>query len=222
MNTYIPTPWVLLRYVPVIGAARMPTRLSILVILGMSVLVAFALRALRARARRPWMPPVLVGGLLLVELMPAPREIHHVRVPEFYKRIAADPRQVRVLHLPFGLRDGMSSTGDYSPSAQFLQTFHGKPLVGGYLSRLPAGGVNRYRRIGLYRTLIDLSERLPVDAATLESTIEEAHLQRRGLQIAYVVVDTTRASPQLVEFAKSALDLQRVATEEGQELYIVR
>jgi hypothetical protein len=221
-NTYIPTPWVLLRYLPVVGAARMPTRLSILVILGMSVLLAFAVRALRIRSRRPWVPATVVGGLLLVELMPAPREIHRVRVPAFFKQVAADPRDVRVLHLPFGLRDGLSSTGDYSPSAQFLQTFHEKPLVGGYLSRLPADGVNRYRRVRFFRLLIDLSERLAVDATRMESAIEEAHLQRRGLQIGYVVVDTTRASPQLVEFAKSALDLERVATEEGQELYIVR
>jgi hypothetical protein len=222
MNTYIPTPWVILRYLPVIGAARIPTRLSVLVILGTAVLLAFAVRALRARASRPWVPPVLVGGLLLVELMPAPREIHHVRVAGFYKQIAADPRPVRVLHLPFGLRDGLSSTGDYSPSAQFLQTFHGKPLVGGYLSRLPAGGVSSYRRIRLFRLLFDLSERRPVDSVRMESAIEEAHLRRLGLQIGYVVVDTTRASPQLVEFAKSALDLQWVATDEGQQLYIVR
>ena len=32
--TYIPTPWALLRYLPIIGAARTPTRLTILVMLG--------------------------------------------------------------------------------------------------------------------------------------------------------------------------------------------
>jgi hypothetical protein len=223
INTHVPTPWVLLRYLPVVGAARMPMRLSILVTLGVAVLMAFAVRALRARSQRPALTAAVVGGLLVVELMPAPREMHHISVPSFYARVAADPRDVRVLHLPFGVRDGLSSTGDYSASAQFLQTFHEKPLVGGMLSRLPPGGVNRYRRIRLYRVMMDLSEGRPVSAERMEAVIEETHLQRRGrLQIGYVVVDTTRTSPQLVEFARSALDLRWVATEQGQALYIVQ
>jgi len=221
-NTHIPTPWALVRYLPVIGAARAPTRLTILVMLGVSVLLAFAVRALRARSARPWVPACLVGGLLLVELAPMPREMHFVRVPRFFSTIAADPREVKVLHLPFGLRDGLSSTGDFSAHAQFLQTFHEKPILGGYLSRLPSDGVARYRRVRLFRLLFDLSERRPVEAERIEGAVEQAHSEAAGLKIGYVVVDTVRASPQLIAFAKSALDLERIATEEGQELYIVR
>ncbi len=221
-NTHVPTPWTLLRYLPVIGAARMPTRVTILVMLGVAVLLAFAVRALRERAARPWIPPVVVGSLLLVELLPAPRPIHSARVPAFYATIAADPREVRVLHLPFGLRDGLSSTGDFSAYAQFLQTFHEKPIIGGYLSRLPSGGVRKYRRVRLFRLLFDLSERRVVSAERMEAAIEQAHAEALMLKIGYVVVDTTRASPQLIGFARSALDLQRIATEGAQELYIVR
>ena len=49
--TYVPTPWTLLRYVPVIGAARMPQRMVALVMLGLAILLAFALRELRSRLR---------------------------------------------------------------------------------------------------------------------------------------------------------------------------
>jgi hypothetical protein len=222
MNTHVPTPWALLRYLPVIGAARMPTRFTILVMLGCAVLLAFAIRALRARYPRSWLPVPIVGCLLVLEMMPTPRPVHHAKPPQLVETIAADPRHVKVLHLPFGLRDGLSSTGDFSAYAQFLQTFHEKPLVGGYLSRLPAGGVSRSRRIRVFRVLFDLSERLPVSAERMEAAIEQAHIDAPGLQIGYVVVDTTRASAQLVEFARSALDLQLIATEQGQALYIVR
>jgi hypothetical protein len=221
-NTHIPTPWALLRYVPVLGAARMPTRLTVLVMLGASVLLAFAVKALRERARRPWMAAAAIGALLLIELMPAPRVVHNARPPSFTATIAADPRDVRVLHLPFGLRDGMSSAGDFSAYAQFLQTFHQKPLVGGYLSRLPSRGVPNYRRYRLFRLLFDLSERRPVSAARMESSIEQVHAELPALKIGYVIVDTTRASEQLVAYAKSALDLEWVATDQGQALYIVR
>jgi hypothetical protein len=156
--------------------------------------------------------------------MPAPRPIHAAFPPSFVEVIKADPRPIRVMHLPFGLRDGLSSTGDFSPYAQFLQTFHEKPLLGGYLSRLPKDGVTRYRSVRLFRLLFDLSERKPVDSARMEAAIEHAHAvdEARALQIGYVVVDTHRASPQLFAFARSALDLEWIATEDGQALYIVR
>ena len=82
--------------------------------------------------------------------------------------VAADPRPVRVLSLPFGLRDGLSSRGNYSSSSQFYQTFHEKRLVGGYISRLPGDSVERYRRNTTLRVLLRLSEGTPVEPELYE------------------------------------------------------
>jgi hypothetical protein len=51
--TYIPTPWAVLRYFPIVGAARMPPRMSLLVMLGVSMLLAMAVHSLRQRSSRP-------------------------------------------------------------------------------------------------------------------------------------------------------------------------
>jgi hypothetical protein len=91
VQTYVPTPWSLLRYVPVLGAARMPTRFSIMVMFGLAVLTAIAIRDLRERWRRPGIATAIVAALLLVELTPAPREVHSAHVPSVYNIIAADP-----------------------------------------------------------------------------------------------------------------------------------
>ena len=77
VNTYIPGPWALLRYVPVIGLARTPTRFAIVAALGLAVLLAGALAALGERwpQRRRAIGAVAVV-LLVFELWPAPRTLY--------------------------------------------------------------------------------------------------------------------------------------------------
>lgn len=220
--TYVPTPWALVRYIPGIGAARMPTRLAVLVMLGAAVLLALAVRQLRARARRPWMPAVAVGGLLLLELLPAPRTLHPAHAPAFVEVIARDPAPRRVMHLPFGLRDGMTSVGDYNAVSQFYQTVHEKPLLGGYLSRLRLRDVELYRGVPLLRVLLGLSEGAAVSSDEIDRALASAPRDRPRLNIGYVIVYGDRASPQLVSVAKSALDLEFVASEGDQQLYRAR
>jgi hypothetical protein len=218
-QSHIPTPWAILRYFPVVGAARMPTRFSVLVMLGAAALLTAAVTALRTHSRRRSLPVMAVTSCLLLELSPAPRTIHPVRIPSFYDRIAADPRPVRVLTLPFGLRDGTSSDGNFSASTQFYQTVHEKPLLGGYLSRLPRRRLGIYRRLHSLSVLIDLSAGRHVSAERMERAIERAHLYPPRLDVGYVVVYPDSVSPQLLSFARALFDLQFVTADEGQELY---
>ncbi|MBA3295591.1 MAG: hypothetical protein H0U19_01540 [Acidobacteria bacterium] len=217
--TYIPTPWSLVRYVPVVGAARMPQRVAILVMLGMAVLAAYALRDLRSRTKRPWIITVAATVVLLFETLPAPRTLHSAAVPSVYRIIAADPRDVRVLDLPFGLRDGLSSYGNATAASQFYQTVHEKPIMGGYLSRLPKNRVARYRARRVMRVLMDLSEGRPVAPARLERAILRARENRVEHNIGYVVMDSSRCSPELTAFAERAFDLAFVAADGPFRLY---
>jgi hypothetical protein len=224
--TYVPTPWTLLRYVPVIGAARMPSRMVAVVMLGLSVLLAFALRELRARlrdtgqsSRRAGALTALVAGALVFEMLPAPRVLHSAAVPSVNRIIAADPRPVRVLNLPFGLRDGMSSHGNASASGQYFQTVHEKQLLGGYLSRLPRHKVQQYRRIQVTRVLMDLSEGRLVSRWRRQAAIVQAHALVPTLAIGYVVVNTDGTSRELLEFAREAFDLTLVAADGPYVLY---
>ncbi len=219
INTYVPTPWALLRYLPVVGAARMPTRFAILVMLGASMLLAHALRDLRARWRRPSLATAAIGGLLMFELLPAPRVLYSAAVPSVYRIIADDPRAVRVLNLPFGLRDGLSSYGYTSSTWQYYQTVHEKSLLGGYISRLPRMSVDYYSRQRVTKTLMRLSARLPVVEDEVSAAIAYAHEIRSELNVGYIVVDTGLASPELVAFALKAFDPTYVAADGNSVLY---
>jgi hypothetical protein len=217
--TYVPTPWALLRYLPIVGAARMPTRITILVMLCGSMLLAMAVHHLRGRSRRPQLVAAAIAVLLLFELLPAPRTLHSAEIPTAYRIVAADPRPVRVLSLPFGLRDGLRSRGNYSSSSQFYQTFHEKRLVGGYISRLPGGSIETYRSISTVRVLMRLSEGTPVEPELYSRALERAERTLNRLQIGYVVIDTSRTPPELVTFAQRAFSLTFVHHEGSLDLY---
>jgi len=219
VSTYIPTPWAVLRYLPLIGSARMPTRIAVLVSLGMAMLLAMAVQRLRADARRPALFTAVVAVLLVAELLPGPRLLASAKVPEIVDAISTDPRDVRVLHVPFGLRDGLSSRGNYSTNYQYFQTVHEKRLVGGYLSRLPAGAVSQYEDVPPLAALMDLSEGRDVPADTIRRAIDAAHRNRRRLNVGWVLMDKERATERAVEFAVRAFDLQRIGGDGRWQLY---
>jgi len=221
VQTYVPTPWAVLRYLPVIGAARVPTRFSIMLMFGIALLVAVAIRDLRRRWRHPAAATAVVSALLLLELSPAPRQIHSARVPSVYHIIAADPRPVRVMHLPIGLRDGMQSFGNTSAEYQFFQTVHQKPIIGGYVSRLPKDKIGRVRQIRLMRVLLDMSagehlsdERLVRAALSARPTLE-------SLNVGYIVITRSRSTEQLQEFARTAFGAAYVSSDGEIDLYKV-
>jgi hypothetical protein len=219
IDTYLPTPWALLRYAPVIGAARMPTRLAVLTSLGISMLLAMAVQRLRQRSTRPHVVFAVVGALLLFELWPAPRLLADARVSPVFQTIADDPRPVRVLNLPFGLHDGLGGKGGQHSISQYQQTVHGKPLAGGYLSRLPPGAIKRYQRMPLMSVLLELSEGQPVDPERLDEAVARARDRRKELNIGWIVVDSSRATPELLALCNRAFDMQRIATDGDWVIY---
>jgi hypothetical protein len=220
-NTYIPTPWALLRYVPIIGAARMPSRFAIVAMLGVAVLFGLAVASILDR--RPQRRHVILGVLvaaLTIELWPVPRTLYAATVPAIYRTVAADPRPVRVLDLPFGIRDGLSSIGDYSAASQFYQTFHGKALIGGYLSRVSDQRKRQYLGQPVRRALVTLSERRPLSPSAAGQARRGAAAFVVQANLGYVVVDAARTTPELRAFAVEIFDLIKIDEGGGYELYV--
>jgi hypothetical protein len=220
-NTFIPGPWALLRYVPIISATRTPARFAIVVMMAFSMLFGLALAHIARRhpARRRALL-LAVGVALAFELSPFPRQTYSASVPDIYTKIANDRRDVRVLNLPFGIRDGEWSEGNFNASSQFYQTFHEKRLYGGYLSRVGRAERNRQHESQTIHALIHLSagEVLPPER------LEE--LKGRGpgfverTKLGYVVINTGRTPPALRLFAMEAFGLVKVGERDGHELYV--
>jgi hypothetical protein len=215
INTHIPTPWTLLRYVPVIGEARMPPRFSVIVALAVAVLFAGALAAMRQRwPRSGHTLAVVIPSLLLLELWSAPRQLHAANVPTVFESIAMDRRPVRVLSLPFGIRDGLSSLGDFSAWTLFYQTYHGKGIVGGYVSRVSQPRKDRNLADPVAAALILASEGSALTESQRAAARDAGPAFVERAALGWVVIDETKASPSLQEFAIEALRL-RLKTRDG-------
>jgi hypothetical protein len=214
----------LLRYVPVVNLTRMPGRFAIVVALAVSVLFAMALRAIGDRwpERRRLMLGV-VALLLAIELLPAPRPLYSASVPAAYAIVRDDPRPVRVLELPFGVRDGVSSEGNFSARYQFHQTVHGKRLIGGYLSRVSARRIREIKASPMLRGLLALSEGRTLAPVEHEALIAGAPAFIQETQLAWVVVHPSRTPPALARFVTEAFDLEPVPTgDDDARLYRTR
>jgi len=211
VQTFVPTPWALLRYVPLIGEARMPPRFGVVVIMAVAMLFASGLTAvLRAYPARRRMLLAIVGTALAFELLPAPRTLYSAEIPPVYRTVAADPRPVRVIDLPFGVRDGLSSLGDFSASSQLFQTLHGKALIGGYLSRVSDASKELARADPVLRALVELSAGRPLTDAQRSEALAAAPSFIDRARLGYVVMDDTRVSPALRMFAIEMLGLKAV------------
>jgi hypothetical protein len=213
LNTYVIGPWALLRYVPLVGMARSPSRFAVVTALGLSLLLAFAVQELwrrRPAGARAWC--AVLGVVMAFELLPSPRPLYSAAVPHIFDLIATSPTRpeetARLLELPTGVRDGTSSIGNFNPASPFFQTKHGRPLIGGYLSRVSASRKRRNALDPMMAALTTASEgrALPPAAAAAARAWRERFLGRSCVR--YVVLDRNRAPADL---RATAIDLLRLA-----------
>jgi hypothetical protein len=222
LNTHVPGPWALLRYVPGVELARSPTRFAVVAALGLSILLGFALASLRDRWPRPRrLVLAAAAALLAFELAPAPRPLHDARIPAIYGIIRDDANDaVRVLELPGGVRDGTSSIGDFNASSQYFQTGHGKPLIGGYQSRVSEAQKQRAMESPVLAALYRLSERQPVSPELAAEARAAGASFLTASCLGYVVIDRERASPDLEQFAIELFELLPIMTAGDRALFV--
>jgi len=129
-----PLPSLLLHFVPVLGAARAPSRYAVMLMLCLAVLAGYGVRCVLAwvssAKRRPWVETgafAAVSLALLVDFLSVPFPLVDARIPKLYEEIARNGRQEGTLvDLP------VSSS---LAKLQYYQKAHRKPLLTGFSPR---------------------------------------------------------------------------------------
>jgi hypothetical protein len=214
VNTGLPLPNTLLRFVPVAANARIPGHAAVFVCLGTAVLLALAVSATPA-IRTGWRSWALVSVVAL-DFWAAPLPMYPLESPPIYQQLAAMPAGA-VLDIPLGIRDGFGEEGRIDTSVLYYQTLHGRPIVGGYTGRIPPSVRARFHNAPVLDTLLKLSGG-STDAPLVNGTIAREFLKSTGVR--YVVVETRLATPAVSSFVAS-MQLRQVAGDRFRRVFMI-
>ncbi len=190
-------PFWLVRFLPILSEARVPSRWIVAALVAGSVLVGLAFQRIRSAGWR-----AVALGAMLFEGLALPLSVVTPEVPVPYQIAARDGRAGAILELPFGACDGRGCWGAGFPAIRlYYQTVHERPVVGGYLSRISKTVLGRYRDEPILRQLVALQNEPPPPSPVARRRVE---IDRESFTrwmadwgIAWVVLDRTSASAAL-------------------------
>jgi hypothetical protein len=174
-----PLPFTLLHFIPFVSGNRAPNRNSVILMLALAVLAAYAVAWLlnryykgRKEERDPASPlarrPVSVSSvfpvaavavlsaLVIVEHLSVPLPTTGARIPAIYEQIGREEGDFAIMQLPLGWRDSFGVLGSEQTNLQYFQTAHGKRMMGGNISRAPEFKMEYFARIPLFKAITEL------------------------------------------------------------------
>ncbi len=169
-----PMPFALLHYIPFAQANRAPNRNSVVLMLGLAVLAGYAVAWMMSPRPRPEgfsetlrvctgnILATMLAAAILFEHAAVPLPLTDARVPALYRQIAAEPGEFAILQLPLGWRNSFGVFGSERTQVQFYQTVHGKPMLGGNISRAPDFKMDYFRRLPLFQAITETEFGRPV------------------------------------------------------------
>lgn len=221
IQTPILLPQFAARYIPIVSNARIPGRGMIAAYLALAVLAPLGFSRLASQGgRRRTAAWVLAAGCIL-ELIPSRPAIYEPAVPSVYASIKNAAGVGAVCELPLGLRDGFGEVGTFDEQVLVNQTFYERPLVGGFLARLPPSTASKYRRLPVLGKLLRLSgDSFRGDVAPDVSATDAAQ-QLASLGVRFLVLNRDLASAELSAFVQHGIALRELGRDEHRTVYEV-
>lgn len=213
VNTGLPLPQILMRYVPILSNARIPAHATIMVLVAITPLLAHVLA--RSTIRRSPLLLAATAAAILIDGWSIPLRTFALDAPAIYQDLARRPAGA-LLELPLGLRDGFGEEGRIDPRVMYYQSIHHKPMTGGYMSRVSPATRERYHASHALHTLLTLSNADPADDTAFDP--RQILTELRSLGIAYIVVNTDQTSAQTNRYLGS-LGLRLLMTDRAHQLY---
>ena len=144
-----------------------------------------------------------------------------MELPTVYRELTRDRSPGAVCELPMGVRDGLGELGRFDSRALYWQTFHQRPILGGFVARIPSSIRARYLAMPVIGSLLRLSSGAALTAEHPDEDRTQAATILASLGVRYVVVNASSCSPDLLSYVRRTLPLRLVSEEKGRALYVV-
>jgi len=214
-------PAIVVRYVPIVANARIPGRAMVVVYLVVAMLAAIGVAWLSSRQRTARIAAGCLVLLLALECAPAPPPMYVPDMPSQYAALRSHARAGAVCELPLGVRDGFGETGRFDSSVLLHQTLHERPIVGGFLARLEPRVARDYATMPVVGSFLRLSSGGKLSEESLGMTPRDAASSLASAGIAFVVLDTRTASPDLIQYVQTGITLRLIGEQDGRMFYEV-
>ena len=196
LDVTYPLPFAILHYIPIVRGNRVPNRFSAVLMLALAVLVAYGVVALaRIVARRIKSPRGALSGLyallavlLIFEHAAFPMPLTDARVPSVYEQLAQEEGDFAILQLPLGWRNSFGMLGAENTRIQYYQTQHGKPILGGNISRNPPFKMDYFERLPFFRAIVQTETYREPDPETDTAARAQAAELMSLYNVRYVVM----------------------------------
>ncbi|MCX7840995.1 MAG: hypothetical protein N2559_16285, partial [Anaerolineae bacterium] len=225
LETTFPMPFLLLHYIPFLKENRVPNRYSILVMLSLAVLIAFALawtsQKLKMKSQKLFLLlPFAFLSLILFEHLAVPLPLTDARVPEVYAQIARERGGFAILSVPLGWRNSFTMEGAEDTRTQSYQRVHGKFLFSGNTSRNPPALFEYFARVPIFDSLARVQRYAELTSETIARDRALAPQFVAFYDVRYVVINA--ATPNRLPYSDTR-DATRAYIEQvmplGEKIY---
>jgi hypothetical protein len=167
----VPLPFIILHYIPLVRANRVPNRFSVVLMLCLGVLVGFGAFALLRRFTRRGLllgMGAVLAFLIVFEHLAIPVPLTEAKVPDWYYTLAEEPGDFAILEFPLGWRNSFGVFGVERTQAQYYQSVHHKRLPSGNISRNPPFKFDYFRRVPIFDSIARVQLYEQLDPARIE------------------------------------------------------
>jgi len=213
----IPLPYRLLEWAPPVQMLGDPRRFSALLGVPLAVLAGYGALSLRRwLVQRRWgsllaHPMVytgVLGLLLLVDYYSIPTATVSTHIPSFYSTLAEESGDFAIIELP-----GNRQATEYY---MFCQTTHGRPLLGGHVSRLPSQALDYESSVPLLRGMYE-SGTGRINTEVPDVSRQLAVLAEAGFR--YIIMHKDMCNPGLVPEWQSYLAMSPLYEDDEVAVY---
>jgi len=224
-------PYLALFKLPLMTVARVPARFYVLVSLSSAMMIAYVIKRILQVINNyagfwKWAWHLVLIGffsvLILTEYVAWPFRFEEAQVPPVYAEIVADEDEFTVLELPLWWTSGHRTQGDPRTIIQYYQTYHGKKILNGSVSRVPEALFDYYQEIPGVKYLLDIGQ--GADKNDLNAGLV-LYTWRQELDVRYIVLHKEYFEDSdyflIRSYLENKLNLEIIYEDDGEVLYFI-